>query len=132
MSESTNINFDDSILLSIAKLIGGEENGTYFNKDLIIAINTALSILCQVGVGPDGGFAITGNESKWSDFLDDDARLNMAVSYVYLKVKLLFDPPTSGVLRETMEKQIDEMEWRSYFEADTQRLDKLASGEGSA
>lgn len=109
---------DDSILRTIAKLVGGEENGEYFNPDLIVAINTALAVMTQVGVGPSEGFSIEDDSAKWSDFLGNDKRLSMVFSYVHKKVQLLFDPPQSGVLRENLENLVHEMEWRSYIAAD--------------
>lgn len=111
---------NDSILKTISKLIGGEENAEYFNTDLILAINTALAVLTQIGVGPRDGFSIEDDTAVWWDFLGDDKRLNMAVSYVHKKVQLLFDPPQSGVLRENLEKLVSELEWRLYIAADSE------------
>ena len=109
---------DNSILQTIAQLIGGEEYGEHFYTDLVVAINTALSVLTQVGVGPEEGFAITGEEDTWRDFLGDDTRLNMAITYVQTKVRMIFDPPQSNVLKEAMTELINEMEWRAYIAAD--------------
>lgn len=109
---------EDSILRSIATLVGGEEETQHFNTDLIIAINTALAVLVQVGVGPNEGFEIADETKTWKDFLGEDKRLNMAVSYVYMKVKMLFDPPQSSVLKEAMTEAIHETEWRAYIAAD--------------
>ena len=113
-----NVSREDSILCSIATLVGGEEETQHFNTDLIIAINTALAVLVQVGVGPNEGFEINDESQTWRDFLGEDKRLNMAVSYVYMKVKMLFDPPQSSVLKDAMTEAIHEMEWRAYIAAD--------------
>ena len=118
------ITMDSSILRSVAKLIGGEDNGEYFNPDLIADINTSLSFLTRVGVGPASGFAIKDDSSKWSDFIgSEDPRFSMVISYVHLKTKMLFDPPASSVLRDALKEAIDEAEWSAYMEADTQRID---------
>lgn len=109
---------DASILKTVAKLIGGEENAEYFNMDLIMAINTALSFLTQLGVGPEDGFSIVDDSATWQDFIGDDKRLNMVISYVAMKAGLIFDPPTSGVIREMKESLVAEMEWRSFIAAD--------------
>lgn len=117
MAESK-VTRNDSILKTIAKLVGGEENGDYFNPDLIVAINTALAVLTQLGVGPKNGFMIEDDQSKWSDFIGDDKRLSMIVSYVHLKTSLIFDPPTSSVVKEARESLVNEMEWRSFAAAE--------------
>ena len=109
---------DDSILKTIAKLVGGEENGEYFNVDLIIAINTAFAVLTQLGVGPSEGFSIGDDTSTWSDFLGDDKRLSLVVTYVHLKTAMIFDPPQSSVVKEARESLIREMEWRSFAAAE--------------
>lgn len=119
MATNNKVTRNDSILKTIAKLIGGEEDGEHFSTDLIVAINTALAILTQLGVGPEEGFSIENKSAKWSDFLGDDKRLNTVVSYICLKVQLLFDPPQSGVVRELKESLIQEMEWRSFIVADS-------------
>ena len=101
----------DSILGSIKKLIGITNDYTHFDQDIIIQINSALSILNQLGVGPENGFEIDGYDQVWTDFIDN-ALLNSAKNYVYIKVKLAFDPPTSGVLTDSYNRQLDELTWR--------------------
>lgn len=118
MATSNKVTRDDSILTTIAKLIGGEEDGGHFSTDLIVAINTALATLTQLGVGPSEGFTIEDDSSKWSDFLGNDKRLSMVLTYMQLKVQMIFDPPQSGVLREAKETLIQEYEWRSFIAAD--------------
>ena len=83
----------DSILTSIKKMLGITEEYEHFDQALIIHINTVLNTLTQIGVGPEQGFAIDSSTQTWSDFLYGDSRLDLIKSYVYLKVKMLFDPP---------------------------------------
>ena len=101
----------DSILTSIKKLLGIPIDYTHFDDDIIIQINSALSALCQLGVGPPEGFSIENASAKWSDFITDP-RLNLAKTYVQIKVKLAFDPPTSAALIESYDRQLDEITWR--------------------
>ena len=104
------VNYDESILGTIRKLVGGEENSTAFDKDLIININSSFNILQQLGVGPVEGFAIENEESKWSDFVDEN-RFNLCREYIYLRARLIFDPPVGSVLT-AIQEQIKEDEWR--------------------
>lgn len=109
----------DSILKSIKKMLGPTEDYTYFDPDIMIHINSVLMILTQLGVGPKSGFFITGPDETWADYLGDDlTKLELVKSYIYLKVKLIFDPPTTGVLHEAMERQIQEFEWRLNVQAE--------------
>lgn len=109
----------ESILTSIKKLLGIEGGYDYFDTDLIIQINSALSVLTQIGVGPPKGFEITGESETWFDFLGNDPRIYIAKSYVYLKVKLLFDPPTNSSLLESTNRLINEFEWRLLVATET-------------
>lgn len=104
----------DSILTSIKKLLGITEDYEHFDTDIIMHINSVFMILTQLGVGPSEGFVIMDKEAKWSDFIsEDDTNKMMAVrSYTYLKVKMLFDPPQSGIVTDMLNKQIAEFEWR--------------------
>lgn len=103
----------NSILLSIKSLIGGAFYETSdFNTDLIININSAFSILHQLGVGPENGFKITGENEVWSDFLGDSNVLEDVKIYVYLKTKLIFDPPANSFLVNAIQDEIKELEWR--------------------
>lgn len=102
----------ESILASIKKMLGIAEEYEHFDMDLILHINSVLSILNQLGVGPPNGFSIADSTALWSDFITDVAKLEMVKSYVYLKVKLLFDPPSSSAVTESTNKLINELEWR--------------------
>lgn len=102
-----------SILTSIKKLLGITEDYTHFDADIIMHINSALMILTQLGVGPPEGFTISDDLAIWDDFLGEDNRqLELVKSYVYLKVKLLFDPPISSAAIDAIKFQISEYEWR--------------------
>ncbi len=109
----------ESILTSIKKLLGITEEYEHFDADLIININSVLSSLTQIGVGPPEGFSIKTKEETWEQFLPIDPRLNFVKSYVHLKVKLLFDPPLSSAVIEAINRQISELEWRIHIAADT-------------
>lgn len=109
----------DSILTSIKKLLGMTEDYTAYDMDVIIHINTALAILSQLGVGSDGAFRIRDASATWQDFVGDNPRLDDVKDYVYLKVKLLFDPPTSSAAIQSMEKLLSEIEWRLNVAAES-------------
>lgn len=102
----------DSILTSIKKLLGISEDYTQFDDDIIMHINTVFLNLTQLGVGPEEGFLIEDDVAEWEDFIEDNAQLQAVKSYVYLKVKLLFDPPLSSSVIESMNRMIAELEWR--------------------
>ena len=102
----------DSILTSIKKLLGIAEEYTQFDEDIIMHINTVFLNLTQLGVGPEEGFAIENDAASWEDFINDSIQLQAVKTYVYLKVKLLFDPPLSSSVIESMNRMIAELEWR--------------------
>lgn len=102
----------DSILLSVKKMLGISKEYDHFDSDLIMHINSVFLILNQLAVGPKTPFSITGEDETWNDFFSDSVTIDLVKSYTYLKVRLIFDPPTTGVLHEAMERQIQEFEWR--------------------
>ena len=102
----------DSILTSIKKLLGIEEEYTQFDSDIIMHINTVFLNLTQLGVGPAEGFLIEDDSATWDDFIGDSNQLQAVKTYVYLKVKLLFDPPLSTSVTESINRIISELEWR--------------------
>ena len=108
----------DSILTSIKKLLGIAEDYDHFDQDLIMHINSVLSVLTQLGVGPSEGFSIEDENATWNDFIPEDKRLSSIRSYVYMKVKLLFDPPLSSSVMESMNRMISEFEWRLNIAAE--------------
>ena len=107
----------ESILTSIKKLLGITENYTQFDTDLIIHINSVFFILKDLGVGPSKGFRIKDATAKWSDFLPEEDTWEAVKSYMYLKVKLIFDPPVGSAL-ESANRLISEFEWRLKEDAD--------------
>lgn len=110
----------ESVLTSIKKLLGIDANYTHFDSDLIMHINSVFSILTQMGVGSADGFSITGDSESWSDFISESPnKFSFVKSYMYLKVKLLFDPPLSSAVIESINRQISELEWRLFVEADS-------------
>lgn len=109
----------DSILQSIKKLLGIDSNYNVFDTDIMIAINSVFMVLNQLGVGPSKCYSIAGSEESWTDFATSIECLSAVQPYVYLRVRMLFDPPTSGVLREAMERQITEYEWRLKIQAES-------------
>ena len=102
----------DSILTSIKKLLGIEEDYTHFDQDIIIYINSAFMGLHQLGVGPEEGFEITDATDEWDDFVSGRTDLGGIKTYVYLKVRLIFDPPQAGYVITAIQDQIKELEWR--------------------
>lgn len=109
----------DSILESVKKALGLTEEYAVFDPEIIMYINSTFSTLTQLGVGPEEGFAIEDNTSKWDTFLQGDKRLNSVKSYMYLKVRLIFDPPATSYLISAFEKQAQELEWRLNVKVDT-------------
>ena len=103
---------EQSILTSTKKILGVGETDTSFDLDIITHINTAFSTLTQLGVGPVEGFMIEDADSEWDEFIGEDSRYQSVKSYVFLKVRQLFDPPTTSYLIDAVNKQINELEWR--------------------
>lgn len=102
----------DSILESVKKLVNIHSSDPDFDLDVILHTNTALGILTQLGVGPTAGFMIEDDTATWQDFLGTDPRLTPAKSFVYLQVRLLFDPPTTGPQIKSFEEMKQELAWR--------------------
>lgn len=104
----------ESILTSIKKMLGIDEAYTHFDADIIMHINSVLMILAQLGVGPEEGFVIEDDTSTWINFIPEAnaAQLHAVKTYIYMKVKLMFDPPLSSAVIESMNRQIAEFEWR--------------------
>lgn len=108
----------ESILTSIKKLLGIDAGYDHFDPDLVMHINSVLSILMQMGVGPPEGFLITGAGEEWSSFITDKSCLQLVKSYIYLKARLIFDPPLSSAAIESINQQIKEFEFRLFVAAD--------------
>lgn len=104
---------NESILTSIKKLLGIEESYEHFDQDIIMHINSVFTILKQLGVGPDEGFSIQDKTSVWGDFIGNGTTdLNSVKTYVYMKVRQIFDPPVSSYVMDSMNSIINELEWR--------------------
>ena len=106
---------EESILKTIKQLIGCPDDFEQFDLDLIVHINSAFATLTHLGVGPKEGYRITGADNVWSEFEDDAQKLSLIKDYVYIKTRLLFDPPISGSLMDSLKEQLNEMKWRLYM-----------------
>lgn len=109
----------NSILISIKKLLGITKEQIQFDVDLVIHINSALMELTQIGVGPPDGFSVSDSTQTWSDFVGDVKKLEAVKSYVYLKVRLLFDPPSTSAVLENMKQMLNEYAWRLNVAAES-------------
>lgn len=109
---------EESILKAIKKLLGVSEEYHVFDQDIILHINSVLNNLQQIGVGPVGGFFITGEDEEWSEFTNDVTLLNSVKTYIYLRVRLLFDLPTTSFAIDAFQKQADMLEWRLNIQAE--------------
>lgn len=105
----------DNILASIKKLLGINPEYQEFDQDIIMHINTVFMILNQLNIGPSEGFAIVDGLEEWSDYTTA-LNENAVRTFVYLKVKLMFDPPTSSALMDSINNMLAELEWRLYLE----------------
>ena len=111
---------DESILTSIKKLLGIPEDYEHFDQDIIIHINSVFMMLNQLGVGPTEEFTITDKTAVWSDFISDNKKFESVKTYVYMKVRLLFDPPLSSAVMDCINKVINELEWRLNVAAESE------------
>lgn len=101
-----------SILNSVKKALGIQSDYNHFDQELIMHINSVFSILNQLGVGPEESFVIKSEDNLWEEFTESKTNINVVKTYMYLKVRLLFDPPSSGTAVESFKNQAEEMEWR--------------------
>lgn len=113
-----------SILNSIKKLLGLPKEYVEFDADIIMHINSAFFTLYQIGVCSDTMFRITDENDLWSDFIEDSNYASAIIDYVYLKVRIIFDPPTNASLLESMKQQIAEYEWRLRLQTETEGGEK--------
>lgn len=110
----------ESILTSIKKLLGISEEYTHFDADIIMHINSVFMTLTQLGVGPSRGFIIEDDTAYWEDFITDEKKLQAIKTYIYLKVRLVFDSASLGsATLAAYERQIQELEWRLNVAAET-------------
>lgn len=108
---------EESILITIKKMLGLDPDYDAFDTDIITNINMVLNILYQMGVG-SAPFSISNENNKWSDYISDMSKLEMIKTYIYLKVKNIFDPGTSSALNNAIQNQITELEWRISVQVD--------------
>ena len=102
----------DSILTSIKKQIGIDAGYTHFDVDIIMAINTVFSVLQQLGVGPAEGFRITDSSATWDSYVYNRPDLEALKTYIGIRVKLIFDPPTNSAVLTALKETKAELEWR--------------------
>lgn len=107
---------DESILDTIKDVIGIDHRNYDFDRDLIIAINAVLFIVYQEGLS-DQPYTINDNTTNWSDILIKDKPIDLRslITWAGLKTKMIFDPPTSSVLGDSLKSIIDELEWRGFI-----------------
>lgn len=117
--DADDISIEDSILNSIKKLLNISDQDTNFDTDIIIHINSTFFTLRQLGVGPANGYKIKDAENKWNEFLTEADDLESVKTYIYLKVKLVFDPPLNGSLMQSFKETIRELEWRLNVSVET-------------
>lgn len=103
---------EDSILTSIKLMLGIGEDYTQFDQELVMFINAAINKLLQIGVGPDEGFQITGVDEKWNELLEDYQNLELAKEYIYLDVRMIFDPPSNAFVMSAFKEHQEEAAWR--------------------
>lgn len=101
-----------SILTDTKGMVNIPAADTSFDLQIVIAINSALATLTDLGVGPEAGFSISDQTATWDGFIGNDPRYNDIKAYVYLKVRMIFDPPTTSFAITAMNDQIDELVWR--------------------
>jgi hypothetical protein len=101
-----------SILSTVKKILGLDDANDVFDLDIVVHINSVIVDLNQLGIGPVDGFEITGPDETWDSYLGSDPNLNAVKSYMYLRVRLLFDPPGTSYLINAMTEQILKAEWR--------------------
>ena len=113
----------DSILTTVKKLLGIDEEDVSFDTDIIVSINTAIPSLSQMGIGPPNGFIVISKDQKWTDYIRDTTiNLEGVKTYLYLKTKLIFDPPTNSTVIQSIENNLKELEWRMMLAVETNNL----------
>lgn len=110
---------EESILNSIKKQLGIVDNCKDFDDVIIMHINTVFNVLNQLGIGPDDGFSISDESTTWNEYINDTKDYEMVKTYIYLKVKIVFDPPLNSSILESMKQVINEYEWRLNVQAES-------------
>lgn len=109
----------ESILTSIKKMLGLDDDYTPFDVDILIHINSAFMTLCQMGIGPKEGFTVTDKSQVWGDFLTNKVALGGVKTWVYLQVKMLFDPPSNSFVMDAYKTQAEQILWRLNVQAES-------------
>ena len=107
---------ETSILKTIKKMLGIPAEHTDFDQDILVHINSVFADLHQLGVGPNVSFSIEDDTAVWTEFIGAVENIDSVKSYIYLRVRLLFDPPATSFAIESMQKQVDQMAWRLNVE----------------
>ena len=102
---------EDSILKTIRNMIGPSASYEVFDADLIISINSAFSRLCQLGIGPTKPFKVIDDNTAWTEFMPEEEMPDEVKQYIYLKTRIIFDPPESATVMNAYKEQIAELEW---------------------
>lgn len=118
------LNDKDSILISIKKLLGISKECADFDTDIKIHINSTLMNLDQLGITIPKSFSVQDETQTWSEIIQNQEKIDSIVTYVYLKVKLVFDPPLSSAVMEANKESIRELEWRLTVQVDENNLNK--------
>ena len=113
---------EESILDSIKDMLGPDSSYDVFDNEILIHINMALSVLTQLGVGPAEGFVVTDSDATWNQFLGNAKNIDMAKTFVYMKVKMAFDPPANSSVLNAYNEACKEYEWRLNIETDPAKL----------
>lgn len=111
---------EESILTSVKHALGIDDPSyTPFDPDIIMHINSIINVLNQLGISPDDeNFTVTDETTKWSDYRSDMTNLQMIKSYIYMRVRLLFDPPSSASVINVLNETIKELEFRLNVQVD--------------
>ena len=109
---------EESILITIKKLLGFNKDYTAFDTDIIARVNTFLFTLMQLGVGPSTGFRITGPYETWTSFIGDRTDLEAVKDFIYMKARIVFDPPTSAAALQALKEEAKELEFRISIQVD--------------
>ena len=114
----------DSILNNVKKLLGIDSDDDSFDVDVMTIINSTILSLAQMGIGPSNGFIVTSIENEWTDWIvTPTVNLEAVKTYLYLKTKLIFDPPTNSTVIEAFNKSLSELEWRMMLAVETNNLE---------
>ena len=115
----------ESILGTIKKMLGIDDDDISFDVDIITLINPIIYALAQMGIGPSTGFIVVDKNNTWTEYIGSiPLNLEGVKTYIYLKTKLIFDPPTNTTTREALNRNTQELEWRMMLEVETNNLEE--------